>query len=104
MADLGTLFMLILTALTFVVIGMGFIVYIMIIGEREKKKLKAERIAAATMDTPENCPHYLGYLSEFPKDQPVPDECFGCMKAIQCVNGQREQDDITLEEEPIPEQ
>ena len=38
MADFGTLFTLILVALTFVVVGMCFIVYIMIIGEREKRK------------------------------------------------------------------
>ena len=86
MADYATLFQLILAALTFVIVGMGFIVYLMVLGEREKKKLKAERISAATKVTPDNCPHYFGYLCQYPSDQPIPDECFGCIKAIQCIN------------------
>lgn len=88
MADYATLFQLILAALTFVIIGMGFIVYIMILDERERKKLKTERISAATKVTPGNCPHYFGYLRQYPSEQPIPDECFGCMKAIQCINKQ----------------
>ena len=88
MADYATLFQLILAALTFVIIGMGFIVYLMILSERERKRLKAERISAATKVTPDNCPHFFGYLCQYPSDQPIPDECFGCMKAIQCINHQ----------------
>jgi len=95
MADYVTLFQLILAALTFVIIGMGFIVYLMIIGEREKKKLKAERISATTMDTPQSCPHYFGYLFGYPTNQPIPEECFGCMKAIDCINEQGATDNTT---------
>ena len=92
MADYETLFQLILAALTFVIVGMGFIVYLMILGERGRKKLMAERMSAATKTTPDNCSHYFGYLGQYPTDQPIPDECFGCMKALQCINQQVPQD------------
>ena len=86
MTDYGTLFTLVLVALTFVIVGMCFVVYIMIIGERQKR-MKAEgtsppQDASATAE----CPHQFGYLSGYPLDQPIPEECFGCMNAIQCMN------------------
>lgn len=31
-----------------------------------------------------NCPHYLGYLKERLKNEPVPEECLTCPKIIQC--------------------
>jgi len=101
MADYGTLFQLILAALTFVIIGMFFIVYLMIIGVRDKKRLEAmiNRSAPTTPQVQQaqqaqgsqlkECPHFFGYLAQYPRDQPVPDECFGCIKAMQCMNGQQ---------------
>lgn len=87
MADYTTLLQLILIALMFVIIGMGLIAYhMMTTGERERKRLRAERISAATKVTPDNCLHYFGYLRQYPTDQPIPEECFGCIKAIQCIN------------------
>jgi hypothetical protein len=86
MADYGMLFSLILVALTFVIVGMCFIVYIMIIGEREKR-MKAEGIAPPQdASASAECPHQFGYLSGYPMDQPIPEECFGCVNAIQCMN------------------
>jgi len=92
MVDVGTLFPLILTALTFVVIGMFFIVYLMIIGEREKNKLMARLEAFDKMEETQECAHFYGYLSGYPLDEPIPDECFGCPKVIECMNHQSETD------------
>ena len=92
MVDVGTLFPLILTALTFVVIGMFFIVYLMIIGEREKNKLMARLEAFDKMGETQECAHHYGYLSGYPLDEPIPDECFGCPKVIECMNHQSETD------------
>jgi len=85
MADFETLFTLILVALTFVIVGMCFIVYIMIIGEREKR-MKAEGIQVSNAEPDAECPHVFGYLSGYPLNQPIPDECFGCINAMQCMN------------------
>ena len=85
MADFGLLFSLTLVALTFVVVGICFIVYIMIIGEREKRKLaESGTLPEELLD--EECPHHFGYLSGYPADQPVPEECFGCANTIACMN------------------
>ena len=89
MADFGMLFTLILVALTFVIVGMSFIVYIMIIGEREKR-MKAEGVPNLDKEPEPGCPHHFGYLSGFPVDQPIPDECFGCGDAVQCLNQKRQ--------------
>jgi hypothetical protein len=85
MADFGTLFTLILVALTFVIVGMCFIVYIMIIGERDKR-MRAEGVPNLDAEPEPGCPHHFGYLSGFPIDQPIPDECFGCLDAVQCMD------------------
>lgn len=92
MADYGTLFLLVLTALTFVLVGMAFIVYLMILGEREKNRLKAQLDSFSRIDATLACPHSFGYLSGYPPNEPVPDECFGCPKAVECKNGQKEKD------------
>jgi len=86
MADYGIVFELILAALTFVIVGLFFIVYLMIIGEREKKKLRVKAGSTAQEEGPEGCVHYFGYLAGYPLNQPVPEECFGCVKAIECMN------------------
>ena len=96
MADLGMLFTLILVALTFVIVGMCFIVYIMIIGEREKRA-KAEAGGSDSQSKQQRaagCAHSFGYLSHYPRNQPIPEECFGCMNAIQCVNSKTQATEV----------
>lgn len=85
MADLGLLFTLMLVALAFVVIGTCFIVYIMIIGERQKRR-QAETGLTPDKQLYEDCPHYIGYLNGYPADQPVPEECYGCANTMECMN------------------
>lgn len=33
----------------------------------------------------EGCPHKFGYLSSLPKNTPIPNECFGCPKIVECL-------------------
>jgi hypothetical protein len=104
MVDVATLFPLILVALTFVVIGMFFIVYLMIIGEREKNKLRAKLEAFDKMEETQECAHFFGYLSGYPLNEPIPDECFGCPKAIDCMNHQSQTNDNASETMEQPEE
>jgi len=90
MADYSTLFLLILVALTFVIVGMFFIVYLMLIGERAKNKLRAKMNPSVRVEITRECPHSFGYLSEYPQNEPIPEECFGCPEAIECKNRQEE--------------
>jgi hypothetical protein len=32
-----------------------------------------------------DCLHQFGYLRTFPKNSPIPDECFGCPKIVECL-------------------
>jgi len=32
-----------------------------------------------------DCAHHYGYLHTFPKNSPIPDECFGCEKIVDCL-------------------
>jgi len=34
---------------------------------------------------PPGCNHFLGYLKKIPKNTIIPDECFGCLKMIECL-------------------
>jgi hypothetical protein len=33
----------------------------------------------------QKCIHHFGYLSNLPQNTSVPDECFGCPKAMRCL-------------------
>jgi hypothetical protein len=32
-----------------------------------------------------DCVHHFGYLRTFPKNSPIPDECFGCERIVDCL-------------------
>jgi len=99
MVDVGTLFPLLLVALMFVVIGMFFLVYLMVIGEREKNRLRARLEAFGDFADAHECYYFFGYLSGYPmEEEPIPDECFGCPKAIDCMNAEPEIDNVAPEE------
>jgi len=104
MVDVGALFPLVLTALAFVVIGMFFLVYLMVIGEREKNRLRARLEAFGEMADAHECYYFFGYLSGYPQDEPIPDECFGCPKAIECMNQQSETENNLHEVAEQPQQ
>ena len=31
------------------------------------------------------CRHHFGYLSEIPKSNSIPEECFFCSKVVECI-------------------
>jgi hypothetical protein len=35
--------------------------------------------------TRKDCIHFYGYLHSLPKNTPIPDECFGCSKIVDCL-------------------
>lgn len=36
--------------------------------------------------SPLECPHYFGYLRKLPKNVPIPDECLGCLRIVECLH------------------
>jgi len=36
--------------------------------------------------SPPECPHYFGYLRKLPKNVPIPDECLGCLRIVECLH------------------
>ena len=67
------------------------------IGKSQKVTEKHEKAKIATQtqkqrkkkvditDKRANCPHYLGYLKERPKNTPIPDTCLSCPEIVQCL-------------------
>jgi hypothetical protein len=55
--------------------------------ENKKLMLKASRLknSAKSPTSFQNCVHIFGYLRNMPRNTPVPDECFGCPKVMQCL-------------------
>lgn len=52
----------------------------------KQKPQKTESDKVKDEASKEECTHFLGYLATHPKNQPVPDECFGCERAADCIN------------------
>ena len=49
-------------------------------------KTAQEQISATQPPTDsEECLHHFGYLKNLPKNTPVPDECYGCLKMMRCL-------------------
>jgi len=49
-------------------------------------KVAQEKISKTQSPTDfQECVHHFGYLRNLPKGTPVPDECFGCKKILQCL-------------------
>jgi hypothetical protein len=50
---------------------------------------KPEKTVAPKMEnnysSKKDCLHQFGYLRTLPKNAPIPDECFGCQKLVQCL-------------------
>lgn len=52
-------------------------------------KQEPEKIELNTVkkeEPKEECPHFLGYLASHPRSEPVPDGCFGCKRAAECID------------------
>jgi len=56
--------------------------------EKPKVTVKTAQEKISKTQSPTNfqeCIHHFGYLRTLPKGTPVPDECFGCKKILQCL-------------------
>jgi len=56
-------------------------------GSRETPKQEKTVAPAKTesASSKRDCLHQFGYLRTFPKNAPIPDECFGCPKIVECL-------------------
>jgi len=52
-----------------------------IVGSSEERKAKAKAKPSATV----HCAHHLGYLSERPKNEKIPEDCIVCENIVQCM-------------------
>ncbi len=93
----NTVFLVTLVAITLVIIVLFALVADMLVEGKREKRLRAERnaeiaevfrAAEAARQAPHKCVHSVGYLSELPRNQPIPDECLGCVVAIHCIRTQ----------------
>jgi hypothetical protein len=56
--------------------------------EKPKVSVKTAQEKISKTQSPtdfQECVHHFGYLRNQPKGTPVPDECFGCRKILQCL-------------------
>jgi hypothetical protein len=56
--------------------------------EKSNKAFKSKKSKTITSEPQtgfQNCLHHFGYLKSLPKNTPVPDECFGCPKVMECL-------------------
>jgi hypothetical protein len=55
--------------------------------KKENSHVKKPKTSSPTQPNAEsqNCAHEFGYLKDLPRNTPVPDECFGCPKVMQCL-------------------
>ena len=51
---------------------------------KQNKTAQAPTRAELT-PTRKDCIHFYGYLHSLPKNTPIPDECFGCVKIVDCL-------------------
>jgi len=51
---------------------------------KKEKEAKKSFILFGKRDF-EGCPHKFGYLKNLPRNTPIPDECFGCPKVVECL-------------------
>jgi len=50
-----------------------------------KSEDKAVPAKTSSVSSKRGCIHHFGYLGTFPKNSPIPDECFGCEKIVECL-------------------
>lgn len=55
------------------------------IRETPKQEKAAPPPRAELTPTRKDCLHHYGYLHSVPKNTPIPDECFGCPKIVDCL-------------------
>jgi hypothetical protein len=53
--------------------------------EIPKQNKTGPPVKAELAPTRKDCIHFYGYLHSLPKNTPIPDECFGCVKIVDCL-------------------
>jgi len=53
--------------------------------ENPRPDTAAAQAKTGLVDPKKDCIHHFGYLHTFPKNSPIPDECFGCEKIVDCL-------------------
>jgi len=87
MVVLTDLFRLILVALTLTIICLFVLVVYMI-----RSDSNSMVNASSGRKAKQKCLHFVGYLAdEHPRGKPIPEECFGCTVAMECISKQREE-------------
>lgn len=77
--------LLILMSLTFFIVSLPIFFYLVIIKSKRVDTLKKEVHGAFKKEMrPHDCSHYFGYLKTYPRNVPIPDECMGCTKTLEC--------------------
>jgi len=47
--------------------------------------VKTEKTEMSKETLIQGCPHHFGYLSEYPKNTPIPNECLTCTNIMECL-------------------
>ena len=42
-------------------------------------------LSTKSHDRKQKCIHFIGYLAERQRGDPIPDECFGCQQVVKCM-------------------
>ena len=82
------LFFLLVAVIAIVNILLFVVIANLLIEKREKHKTRKEKIAETEKEIPHECAHFFGYLSKQSGKQVIPDECFGCLFALDCLKAQ----------------
>ena len=51
----------------------------------KQNKTASPQVKPELTPTRKDCIHFYGYLHSLPKNTPIPDECFGCPRVMQCL-------------------
>lgn len=89
---------MIVTVLIMITECMLLIVYMM-----KRKDIKESPETESLHKTSKECAFYFGFLSERPTGKSIPEECFGCMRAMSCMKATNHPSEDSKEKQaPIP--
>lgn len=52
---------------------------------QQEKTVPSAPARTGFVTSKKDCMHHFGFLHTFPKNSPIPDECFGCEKIVDCL-------------------
>lgn len=82
---MDTFEILVLSSISLLTTSMLVFFYLMITKlKRELSRMQQNLWKLTEERGPPNCIHHLGFLSSYPRDKSLPDECLGCPEVISC--------------------